>query len=115
MIYNCRKVILNPLKGLITYNYDPNKEKDEVVVDSCLADEIEQLWANGIVTTGCCCGHGKGLGFINVRSDCIDKMIELGYQNYIFNDEFGGVERKDTFIPKSTHHIYDGYSDGYLG
>lgn len=28
-----------------------------VCIDTCIVDEIKSLWARGIVTTGCCCGH----------------------------------------------------------
>ena len=30
-----------------------------VPVDACIADVIQNLWDNGIVTLGSCCGHGK--------------------------------------------------------
>ena len=57
-----------------------------------------------------------GTYYLDVTStDEIDKMISMGYQNYIYEDKYGGVERRDAFIPKSNHHYYDGYSDGHLG
>ena len=114
-LYNCKKVVLTAPKNFIPYNLDPDRYKEKIPVDACLAEEIQNLWELGIKTCGCCCGHGKVLGFINVTDDCIEKMYELGYQNYIFPDEFGGKERKDTFIPKTTYHLYEGYSDGFLG
>ena len=68
------------------------------------------------MTTGCCCGHGRSLGFIQVRTqEDIKKMEALGYQHYIYEYKFGGIIRKDAFIPKTTTHIYNGYSNGYLG
>ena len=117
MLYNCKKIVLDAPANFIPYNLDPDRYKDKVLVDECLAEEIESLWAQGIKTTGCCCGHGRVLGYIGVTDDCIDKMYELGYQNYIFPDEYewGGVDRKDSFIPKTTHHIYEGYTEGFLG
>ncbi len=30
-----------------------------IAVDACIADVIYMLWANGIVTGGCCCGHNR--------------------------------------------------------
>lgn len=113
-IYNCRKKILIPPKGLIKYNYC-DKLKERVTVDECLADEIENLWDNGIKTTGCCCGHGRLLGYISVTEDSIPMMKKMGYVHYIYETEFGGVERKDAFIPKSYGHIYNGFSDGFQG
>ena len=66
MIYNCKKRIIYPPKNFITYNCDSKKYKTNILVDECLADEIESLWNKGIRTAGCCCGHGKYLGFINI-------------------------------------------------
>lgn len=31
--------------------------KPKVCVDACIADVIERLWAAGVRTGGCCCGH----------------------------------------------------------
>ena len=81
--------------------------KNEILIDTCLAEEIKYLWEHKIRTTGCCCGHRKQLGFIQVIEEDIPKMYELGYQNYIYDDEFGGINRIDAFIPKSTLHIID--------
>lgn len=30
-----------------------------VLVDACIADEIQLLNDKGVITLGCCCGHGK--------------------------------------------------------
>jgi hypothetical protein len=49
-------------------------------LDRCIAEEVMQLWMKGIVTTGCCCGHGKVAPFIGVATEDIPKMKELGYQ-----------------------------------
>ena len=74
--------------------------RDKVDIDQCLVDEINHLWDNGIHTYGCCCGHGKRLGMINVdKKDC-KKMIELGYEFYPNINE---GEWKYTFIAKSKH------------
>ena len=112
-IYNCNKKILYPPKNFIKYNCFEGY-RDSVIVDACLADEIEDLWSKGIKTTGCCCGHGEELGSILVTNDCIPMMEELGYVHYIFKEDYG-ENRNDAFIPKSYGHIYDGYSDGFMG
>lgn len=37
-----------------------NKQNKKVVaVDSCIAAEIQDLNDKGIITLGCCCGHGQ--------------------------------------------------------
>ena len=117
-IYNCNKKILYPPKNFITYNIitdENDKYKDEVQVDECLANEIEELWNKGIKTTGCCCGHGFALGFIEVVDKCIEEMEKLGYVHYIYPTNAGGIDRKDAFIPKTYGHTYNGYSQGFLG
>lgn len=114
MLYSCRKVVLVPPPKFIGCNCSDDY-KETVGVDACLAEEIKNLWEQGIKTTGCCCGHGRNLGFIEVTDECITGMEMLGYQHYIYSDEFGGVERKDAFIPKSYGHVYDGYSEYHRG
>jgi hypothetical protein len=38
---------------------NPNQNKKQVSVDACIAEEIQLLNDSGIITLGCCCGHGK--------------------------------------------------------
>lgn len=117
-VYNCNKKTLYPPKNFITYNIitdENDKYKNEVQVDECLANEIEELWSKGIKTCGCCCGHGFTLGFIEVTNDCIEDMEKLGYVHYIYPANLGGVERKDAFVPKTYGHIHNGYSHGFIG
>lgn len=38
---------------------NPNQNKRIVVVDACIAGEIQELNDKGIITLSCCCGHGK--------------------------------------------------------
>ena len=113
MFYKCPYKKLVPPKNFLTLNFDPSEYKNEVWVDECLADEIEDLWSKGIKTTGCCCGHGVDLGFIEVTDECIDKMLKLGYQHYIYPTALGGEKRKDAFIPKTYGHTYDGYHERF--
>lgn len=37
-------------------------------IDRCLEPLIKELWAKGVVTTGCCCGHNLMDGYIGVWS-----------------------------------------------
>lgn len=113
-IYNCNKTYLTPPPNFIPFNCAEGY-KDVIKVDKCLADEIQHLWKQGIKTAVCCCGHGYSLGFIEVFDESIPKMEKLGYIHYIYPQDCGGSERKDAFIPKSYGHIYNGYSEGYLG
>lgn len=57
-----------------SYNLDPSNSekmqevmldapdwssKKHICVDACISEVIKQVWSHGIVTMGCCCGHGK--------------------------------------------------------
>lgn len=62
-----------------------NDDKD-VYVDKCLLDEIKSLIDFGVVTLGCCCGHGK-MCECDERGACAEceygfpaRMHELGVE-----------------------------------
>lgn len=73
-------------------------------VDHCIASEILDLWNHGIVTMGCCCGHGVNEGIINVLPQDVDMMLYLGYEQLDVPEGFC----KETFRPKSKH--IDGFN-----
>ena len=50
-----------------------------VYIDTCLVQEIAELWAKGIRTIECCCGHNSAMGYIAVEERDVDKMVALGY------------------------------------
>jgi len=35
-------------------------------IDACIVPTVQALWAKGVKTTGCCCGHGSGHGVIGL-------------------------------------------------
>lgn len=72
----------------------------QIEIDDCLVDEILHLWDIGIHTRGCCCGHQKQSGYIEVERTDIPKMLELGYKVYKGKE----YNQFDTFIPKSECH-----------
>ncbi len=71
--------------------------KTNINVDACIADEIKDLWAHGIRTTGCCCGHNWKFPYIGVVPDDIAKMKALGYKPQ-YNP--WRPPNEDTFFPK---------------
>ena len=61
----------------------------EVPVDSCIADEVQQLNDNGVWTLGCCCGHGTEDKTILIHDDSIELAKSLGYSvEYYGNDVY---------------------------
>lgn len=55
--------------------------RTEVCIDVCLMSEVFNLWREGIITTGCCCGHNKDASaYIGVKDEFIQQMKDMGYQ-----------------------------------
>jgi hypothetical protein len=52
-----------------------------VCIDSCIVDEIKQLWNEGFVTFGSCCGHNKSNPNV-----IVDKNDALKVREYINNN-----------------------------
>ncbi len=38
-------------------------------MDACIVPLLEVLWAYGVVTFGCCCGHGSGHGCVSFQTE----------------------------------------------
>lgn len=56
-----------PEKVLPYRQYFPDQPRETVSVDACIADTIEALWAAGVKTGACCCGHGGQSPIANGR------------------------------------------------
>lgn len=51
-------------------------------IDECILPQIEALWAQEIITTGCCCGHNKTPPTVTVAPECVDQMEALGFNRW---------------------------------
>ena len=51
----------------------------KVYVDSCIAEEIQMLNDNGVITLNSCCGHGKGNQIVCSRRKCF-KVFRISYE-----------------------------------
>lgn len=95
--YQCNKELPTP-----QFVKDFLDREHNISADGCLHAEIQELWANGIITTGACCGnHANSDGcpsFIGVAFKNILAMKELGYE-VRFNPMRPLCE--DSFIPKT--------------
>ena len=76
--------------------------KNGFYIDYCLEPEINRLnEVEGIKTVGCCCGHGRQEGYVQVAPEWIPKMIELGYEQISPEDGNGYLCFKPkTSLPK---------------
>ena len=64
--YTNQVVIVIPDSVKIYINDITNSIRRKVGIDKCIAYEIISLWDRGISTTGCCCGHNKKNGYIEI-------------------------------------------------
>src|SRR5690606_2748044 len=58
---------------------------DAICVDACLADEVRALWAEGIRTTGCCCGLYALPGDIGGVDEDVLRMRALRHHTHTLN------------------------------
>lgn len=91
------QIVLSPTIEL-RYNEPERKVRETVAVDACLKDELEKLWSEGVITTGCCCGHHTRIPYIGVEDRFIAVMKDKGY---IVSPNPMNSAREDSFYPKS--------------
>ena len=75
--------------GTLTFiklNRPRESGRTEIPVDSCIADEIQMLNDLGVITYGCCCGHGQFSPQCLVDIDSKDLLESNGYQLREFTD-----------------------------
>lgn len=58
-----------------------------IPVDECISDEVENLINSGVITLGCCCGHGRYNPSCLVQEDSIDICRNIGYEPHEFTPE----------------------------
>lgn len=69
-----------------------------VCIDTCIIQEIAELWHLGIRTYESCCGHNKTKGYIMVLKEDYERMKSLGY---VPDEDWNyGSEKLIIFYPK---------------
>lgn len=63
-----------------------------VYVDACIAGYVQRMNDQGIITTACCCGHGKGPGSVLVATESVPLLDRYGYEYHAYNDREDVVE-----------------------
>jgi hypothetical protein len=53
--------------------------RKEVPVDECISEKIQKLNDLGVITYGCCCGHGEGKASCLVDISSNDLLVEMNY------------------------------------
>lgn len=78
---------------MCTWGTDTEIEiRRKVTVDSCIAETILRLNEQGVHTTGCCCGHGKGPATATIYPHSIDRAKELGYTVTLRGDAYPSID-----------------------
>ena len=79
--------------------FSPQSGREPICVDTCLQHEIHELIVkHNVNTIGCCCGHGRKQAYIQVSSQSVQKMHELGYESL---SEKADGQGKWCFKPKT--------------
>ncbi|AVX04338.1 hypothetical protein MXMO3_01813 [Maritalea myrionectae] len=42
-------------------DFFPHSQKEFVCLDTCIVEQVKAVWAAGIETGGCCCGHNHAV------------------------------------------------------
>lgn len=76
--------------------------KNGISVDGCLVAEVGKLVNGGIKTIGCCCGHGRAQGYIQVAPESVDDMKKLGYEQLPLDADGNGLWcfKPKTLLPR---------------
>ncbi len=59
---------------------------ETICIDRCILDEMTQLWAEGVITYGSCCGHNRLPPTVSVGYPFINYMIINGYEQFKNSD-----------------------------
>lgn len=95
MTCRCQSVEVQTYANQIVMPAPPWWSRNTICLDWCVAAEVRWLWSLGIVTLGCCCGHGGSVpAYIQVRPDFSEAMLAMGYRPLLLNGMPEGV-----FIP----------------
>ncbi len=58
-----------------------------IYVDSCIAEELQQLNEIGIITLNSCCGHGKDKATCFIAEESVELAKEWRYEAYEYSPE----------------------------
>lgn len=83
----CKHGTIKKINVIRRANPSVSDGRHEISVDSCIADRVQGLNNKGIITVGCCCGHGKAKGNILFDSKFKEQMEKEGYVVEEFTSE----------------------------
>lgn len=74
-------------------------------VDACIADLVQEMNNRGIITTGCCCGHGKDTGWVQIDPISEDLLIRYGYNYECVQISYLDIQDNPYTEPCLIHHL----------
>lgn len=77
------KFVLVPAEDHHSQDGEPHWEYKPI--DSCIAEIVDALNKAGIYTSGSCCAHGKGVGFISLH-DGRQLFVATGVDAGVYSD-----------------------------
>ncbi|WP_121605408.1 hypothetical protein [Virgibacillus sp. Bac332] len=87
-----------------------NDKKKAVPIDACIANEIEYLNKQGIITLGCCCGHGKSGQVVTIDNGVRNKWREqVQPPHTLLKEESVDLARNLGYSPYPYHYVDNGY------
>lgn len=77
----------------------------EIGVDACIADYVQTMNNRGIITTGCCCGHGGTAPPVVLIDPSSKELLEAFEYNYEIIDWEYQHEDGAPYTEKVIEHI----------
>jgi len=69
-----------------------------VAVDACIADYVQEMNDKGIITVGCCCGHGKNIAHIEIAFNAENEILLSKYRYDYFPAEMFYTDRSEILL-----------------
>ena len=101
---SCKNIDIGTYDNQVELTPPSWSSKKVICVDACLESEIKYLWSKGVITGGCCCGHNKINGCIDVYEESVQLMKDLGYEVQ-FNPSY--PDNEWSFYPKTVGRVYN--------
>jgi hypothetical protein len=84
-----------------------------IYVDECISNYVQKMNDEGIITVGCCCGHGERPPEVLISVESILLLEKLGYEYHTYDMRNDVVEHyvgmTSVYDIKDSFDLYDNY------
>lgn len=88
----CKWGNLKPCRVIRRNNPSVADGQHWILVDACIANYVQRINDQGIITVGCCCGHGKSQGSVLIATESVPLLVQHGYEYHPYLDRDDVVE-----------------------